>query len=174
MLIVAEVRAGELIHDLGRAVLRTALDQAARWQALHPGPEVAVDVSPAQLQRPGFAEEVAGLLAQTRVRAGDLCLEVTEGVLLEPHGTSSANLRALHESGVRLAVDDALILRAVADLGRARQCQVLAEGVETPEQRRVLAELGYRQAQGFLWSRPAGAAAITDLLRSAGVTTGSA
>ncbi|GAB7190109.1 hypothetical protein NUM3379_08150 [Kineococcus sp. NUM-3379] len=183
-----------LIHELGREVLRTALADAVRWHRLHPDLEVAVNVSPVQLHRAGFAEEVAGLLAQVPVPAHRLCLEVTEGALLERHGASSANLRALDELGVVLAVDDfgsgysslaqlrrfpvgklkadrsfvddPPILGAVADLGAALGCPVLAEGVETPRQREVVVERGYTQAQGFLWARPQPAGAISDLLRA--------
>ncbi|PPK93390.1 diguanylate cyclase (GGDEF)-like protein [Kineococcus xinjiangensis] len=191
---IAIAEDSDLIHTLGRTVLRTALEHTAWWQSLHPAFEVAVNVSPVQLQRPGFAAEVQRLLAQTRVSPQHLCLEVTEGVLLEANEVSSANLRALHEAGVELAVDDfgsgysslaqlrrfqvgklkadrsfvtdAPILRAVADLGAALGVRVLAEGVETAEQQRALVELGYPQAQGYLWARPQPADAITDLLRS--------
>jgi diguanylate cyclase (GGDEF)-like protein/PAS domain S-box-containing protein len=60
--------------------------------------------------------------------------------------------------GVR-AEDDALVravLRLAADLGLA----VVAEGVETAEQARALADLGCRRAQGFHLQRPVPAAAL--------------
>jgi diguanylate cyclase (GGDEF)-like protein/PAS domain S-box-containing protein len=42
---------------------------------------------------------------------------------------------------------------------------IIAEGVETPEQRNALIELGYTHGQGYLMARPMPAAAVADLLR---------
>jgi len=41
---------------------------------------------------------------------------------------------------------------------------VLAEGVETEEQARVLREQGCDEVQGYLYSRPISAAQLIDLL----------
>lgn len=41
---------------------------------------------------------------------------------------------------------------------------VVAEGVETPEQRRLLHDLGCDYGQGYLWSRPLPAADFERLL----------
>jgi EAL domain-containing protein (putative c-di-GMP-specific phosphodiesterase class I) len=48
----------------------------------------------------------------------------------------------------------ATVARAVLGLGRDLALDVVAEGVETPEQARVLTDLGCRLAQGYLFSRP--------------------
>ncbi len=50
-------------------------------------------------------------------------------------------------------VGEALI-RAVLDLANALGIETVAEGVETEEQRRALVDLGCRQGQGWLFSRP--------------------
>jgi diguanylate cyclase (GGDEF)-like protein/PAS domain S-box-containing protein len=42
---------------------------------------------------------------------------------------------------------------------------IIAEGVETPEQRNALIQLGYTHGQGYLMARPMPAAAVADLLR---------
>jgi EAL domain-containing protein (putative c-di-GMP-specific phosphodiesterase class I) len=42
---------------------------------------------------------------------------------------------------------------------------IIAEGVETPEQRQALLELGYSYGQGYLMARPMPAPAIAELLR---------
>jgi EAL domain-containing protein (putative c-di-GMP-specific phosphodiesterase class I) len=49
---------------------------------------------------------------------------------------------------------DLAILRAVRDLGRAMQLRLVAEGVETPAQQALLAELGFDEAQGYLFGGP--------------------
>lgn len=46
------------------------------------------------------------------------------------------------------------IIRAILALGRSLSVPVLAEGVETPEQLRLLHEEGCNEAQGFLLGRP--------------------
>ncbi len=48
---------------------------------------------------------------------------------------------------------DATIVRAVLGLGKALGLRCVAEGVETAEQRHVLAGLGCELGQGYLWSR---------------------
>jgi diguanylate cyclase (GGDEF)-like protein/PAS domain S-box-containing protein len=51
------------------------------------------------------------------------------------------------------------IVRAILDLARSMSMTVVAEGVETREQLEALDELGCPYAQGFLFSKPVGAAA---------------
>ena len=61
--------------------------------------------------------------------------------------------------------DDAgTIAWAVVRLGHTLGMPVLAEGVETPEQREALRRFGCDQAQGYLFSRPVPAAEIDALL----------
>ena len=50
--------------------------------------------------------------------------------------------------------DDATLISAIVGLSRAFHRNVLAEGVETPEQAARLLELGCERAQGFGIARP--------------------
>ncbi|MGD0729784.1 MAG: EAL domain-containing protein [Terracidiphilus sp.] len=60
------------------------------------------------------------------------------------------------------------IVRTIIELARVLGMDVVAEGIETPEQYRLLRQLGCRFGQGFLFSRPMSAEAITHLLRLPG------
>jgi EAL domain-containing protein (putative c-di-GMP-specific phosphodiesterase class I) len=56
----------------------------------------------------------------------------------------------------RLGLDSrpTAVATAVSQIARALNLGTVAEGVESPEQARILLDLGYRRAQGFLYSRP--------------------
>lgn len=59
------------------------------------------------------------------------------------------------------------IVRAILAIAESAGMSVVAEGIETEEQRRVLIELGCRQGQGFLFARPMRAEAASSLLAEA-------
>src|SRR2546421_213023 len=98
------------------------------------------------------------------------------GLLLDDFGTGYSSLAALH----RLPVDavkidrgfvtsgsedgsDAVV-RAIVALAQSLRIDVIAEGIERPEQRDRVRRLGCRYGQGFLFSRPLGAAEMEALL----------
>jgi EAL domain-containing protein (putative c-di-GMP-specific phosphodiesterase class I) len=60
------------------------------------------------------------------------------------------------------------IVRTIIELARALGMDVVAEGIETHEQYRLLREMGCRFGQGFLFARPMTAEAVTQLLRLPG------
>ena len=57
------------------------------------------------------------------------------------------------------------IVRTIIELARVLGMEVVAEGIETLEQYRLLRQLGCRFGQGFLFARPMCVDAITQLLR---------
>jgi EAL domain-containing protein (putative c-di-GMP-specific phosphodiesterase class I) len=60
------------------------------------------------------------------------------------------------------------IVRTIIELARVLGMDVVAEGIETNEQYRLLRQLGCRFGQGFLFARPMCVDAITQLLRLPG------
>ena len=60
------------------------------------------------------------------------------------------------------------IVRTIIELARVLGMDVVAEGIETCEQYRLLRQLGCRFGQGFLFARPLSAEAVTQLLRLPG------
>jgi diguanylate cyclase (GGDEF)-like protein len=70
-----------------------------------------------------------------------------------------AFIRGLHDGN-----QDAAITRAIIAMAKSLQLQVVAEGVETPEQLQFLREQGCDEVQGYLISRPVDAASFQALL----------
>ena len=50
---------------------------------------------------------------------------------------------------------DVVLLKGIIDLGNALELNLVAEGIETPEQHRIVRRLGCHQAQGYYFGRPA-------------------
>ncbi|MET0066987.1 MAG: EAL domain-containing protein [Candidatus Thiodiazotropha sp.] len=63
--------------------------------------------------------------------------------------------------------DDRSIIRSVIRMGQSLGLRILAEGVETERQRQFVREMGCDEAQGFLFSKPCEAQAITMMLERA-------
>jgi len=60
------------------------------------------------------------------------------------------------------------IVRTIIELARVLGMDVVAEGIETVEQFILLREMGCRYGQGYLFSRPLPAEAMSQLLRMPG------
>jgi diguanylate cyclase (GGDEF)-like protein len=95
-----------VIEPLTAWVLRRALADQARWTADGRPWAVSVNISARNLETPGFAEFVAGLLADYRVPAESLLLEVTETALAGDAETAAQAVRDLAARGVGISVDD--------------------------------------------------------------------
>ena len=103
---VAEGR--RMMVPIGEWVCREAIGQAGRWQREFGdrAPDMWVNVSGQQLGRRHLPELLARCLAEAGVEPSRLGLEVTERQLVGHGDDAGADLRAVHELGVRLAVDD--------------------------------------------------------------------
>jgi diguanylate cyclase (GGDEF)-like protein len=92
-----------LIGKVGEWVLRTALEEAARWPD---HVRVAVNLSPLQFNDPNVTAMVAKHLGETGVAAERLELEITEGVFLAEGDSTDETFSKLKKLGVRLSLDD--------------------------------------------------------------------
>jgi diguanylate cyclase (GGDEF)-like protein len=98
-----------LIVPIGTWVLREACRHMVEWQHEHPTAEpvtLRVNVSARQLGEEQLPETVAGVLAETGIEPGLLCLEVTESLLIEDPEASIHTLSKLKDLGVKIAIDD--------------------------------------------------------------------
>ncbi len=98
-----------LISEVGAWVLERACRQLARWNdaRLDQRPiTMSVNVSGRQLDRPGFAALVAGILARSGVDPTCLILEITESALIHDPSSVLARLESLRSTGVALSIDD--------------------------------------------------------------------
>jgi diguanylate cyclase (GGDEF)-like protein/PAS domain S-box-containing protein len=97
-----------LIVPLGKWVLEEACRQTVEWSRAGDGRPVkmAVNVSVRQFDRAGLVETVAAVLAETGMPAGQLCLEMTESVLMSDTDDNLEQLVRLKALGVTLAIDD--------------------------------------------------------------------
>jgi diguanylate cyclase (GGDEF)-like protein/PAS domain S-box-containing protein len=96
-----------LIIPLGRWVLSEACRQAVEWTKTHGRPvKMAVNVSVRQFDRADLVDVVAGILAETGMPAEQLCLEMTESVLMTDTDDNLEQLLRLKALGVTLAIDD--------------------------------------------------------------------
>ena len=92
---------------LGRFVLQTGLRQLAQWREMGLDIFLSINVTPEELDNPGFADAVFGILAtQPGIPPEALVLEVLEiGEILE-QDVALGHLQRLRGAGVKIALDD--------------------------------------------------------------------
>ncbi|UEP60228.1 EAL domain-containing protein [Acidithiobacillus ferriphilus] len=92
---------------LGRFVLQTGLRQLAQWREMGLDLFLSINVTPEELDSPGFADSVFGILAAyPGIPPESLVLEVLEiGEILE-QGIALEHLQRLRGAGVKIALDD--------------------------------------------------------------------
>ena len=140
-----------------------------------PPEAVRIEVTETALADEGLAHSVLGAVKAHGHR-----------VALDDFGTGHATLARLHRLPIDVLKLDRSFLPSITDDEQARalvslvlglaellHVDVVAEGVESWAQRDVLLDLGCRRAQGYLYARPASAAAISAMLvRDAPLTPG--
>lgn len=106
VLVSAAERSGVIVA-LGRLTLQRACEDLARWRRQGLSLQrVAVNVSSQQLLDPDFVPAVTDALAASGLSGGDLEVEITEGMLVDPRGSIPGLLNEIRELGVRVSVDD--------------------------------------------------------------------
>ncbi|HEX7496804.1 MAG TPA: EAL domain-containing protein [Candidatus Limnocylindrales bacterium] len=98
----------DLIDQIGFWVLKTALEQVARWARLGRSvvPRVSVNLSPHQVADPQLPWTIQAALSRAGAVPAWLTLELSEGLLMERPAAVVERLHAIRSLGVSLAIDD--------------------------------------------------------------------
>ena len=133
--------------------------------------QLVLDVTEASLSaNPEAAARVVTALRATGVR-----------VAVDDFGIGPSSISLLHEVGVDIVKIDRSVIghldtdavtvpfvRSLVQLGESLGLQVIAEGIERPEQLDMLLDLGCRLGQGHLLARPMDAVAVLEALVARG------
>ena len=101
------VEAAGLMSELGIQVLDLAVQRLSLWAVTNPTRELSVNVSPTELLRPGFVEDVAGIVENGRIDPQRLTLEFAFNPIKADQEELAHVMQRLHRvAGVKLAIDD--------------------------------------------------------------------
>ena len=97
----------DIIVPLGQWILRATCEQMAQWKqdSLLGQLPVSVNISPKQLQRPDFADQVETILTQTGINPAQLILELPFAALQPAVADFHPMLVRLSAMGLRLSLD---------------------------------------------------------------------
>ena len=192
-----------LIVPIGLWVLHEACLAMQRWHEEFPTDpplEVSVNVSVRQFREAGLQDQIAAILAETRLAPSSLQLEITESVLMDDLESVAHLLDNLKALGVGLKIDDfgtgyaslkclnrlpfdvlkidrtfvlnmsvkggtGETIRTILMLAEKLGMEVVAEGIERQDQLMELKALHCDYGQGYYFSPPVDADALTDLIR---------
>ncbi|MDX2217271.1 MAG: EAL domain-containing protein [Oculatellaceae cyanobacterium bins.114] len=156
---------------------------------------ISVNLSVVQLLQPDLLQQIQQILQESKIAPGSLKLEITETMLianqdvaiyllsqfrsmglqvyLDDFGTGYSSLARLQDLPIdALKIDRSFIQSKRWDISETiillasrLGLQVIAEGVETPEDSIALQSLGCNRMQGYFFSRPIAEVAATKLLK---------
>jgi diguanylate cyclase (GGDEF)-like protein len=191
-----------LIVPMGAWALRQACLAAVEWnrQPLEAPCYVSVNLSRKQIEAPGLVENVARILADTKLPPRLLKLEITESTMMHDAELAISVMGSLRKLGIDLQLDDfgtgfsslsclqnfplqsikldrsfvnggadlpanSAVIEAIVTLAHRLRLAVIAEGIETEEQCRMLRAVGCGAGQGYLFSHPLAAEDVHRLLQ---------
>jgi len=176
------------------ALRRAALDQDIWTNLGLEAPRVAVNVSPAQLRDPNFVDLVSRTAPHSAIDleiTESVIMENIEGTIeklrafassginiaIDDFGTGYSSLAYLAKLPVQAVKIDRMFIKAMLEgpdtatlvstiisLAHWLRLKVIAEGVETEEQAKLLRLMRCDEVQGYLLAEPMTQAALTDLL----------
>lgn len=102
------VETSDLVHEVGRRVLRESCRMAAAWTVDlgADAPLVHVNISGRQLETGDLRQEVLDALSETSLDPTQLVLELTETEMPLTGEALRTDLQSLRDAGVKIAIDD--------------------------------------------------------------------
>lgn len=94
------------IKIITRWVIREAVAQIERWQALGQYLQVAINVSARDLAGHELVAGLSNALSEFRVAPSSVCIEITESAMMESSELAYATVERLRNLGVSIAIDD--------------------------------------------------------------------
>jgi EAL domain-containing protein (putative c-di-GMP-specific phosphodiesterase class I) len=174
------------IEDISHVTLRVGVNLSARQfsrEGLADHVEALLIQSGISSRQLGLEMTESSIIPNVRIAMEVLGSLRRLGVslLMDDFGTGYSSLNNLHSFPFDvLKIDRSFvnrmtegeqplqIVRTIIELARVMGMDVVAEGIETCEQYQLLRDMRCRLGQGYLFSRPLTAKAVTDLLRLPG------
>ena len=95
-----------LIVPIGHWVFDTACRQLQQWLQVDPGISMSINLSNRQFSDPGLLDSLVGVIAETRVPAHRIILEITESFIVRNPEVAGDLMGQLKGLGVQLSLDD--------------------------------------------------------------------
>lgn len=95
-----------LITPLTDWVLRTAVEQCARWNNMGKSINISINLSTRNLHDETLGEQISNLISYWGVTPDQLCLEITETAMMQDPEHAKKLLQNLDSLGFRISIDD--------------------------------------------------------------------
>lgn len=97
-----------LVISLGQWIMQQACQQIAQWRRITNNDKiyVSINLSPIQICRPFFVEEIENILQITKLDGDALVLEITEGILIQHLEIVAECLKKIKSQGIKISIDD--------------------------------------------------------------------
>jgi len=179
-----------LIEEIGTWVFHQVLRDIKQIHAQYSADfQVSVNVSPKQFIRPERLLAWKTAIVNAGLAGRHICIEITEGLLLQPSLSVVNTISALRDFGIQFSIDDfgtgysalaylnkfdieyvkidrsfthnlqannqdAILCEAITSMAHKLGMTVVAEGIETEAQARMLSSFECDYGQGYLISKP--------------------
>ena len=95
-----------LFPELGKWILKTAMEDGKKFQEKNPDISVSVNLSYTQLEKNGFINDLFEIIDNTEFPKSKLCLEITERCQLLNMDLLKNMFTIFRQNGIKIAVDD--------------------------------------------------------------------
>lgn len=94
------------IIDIGYWIVESACKTLKEYNDSGIFIQMSINVSPIQIVEQNFVDRVIEIIDENEIRYDDICLEITETVLLDVSNIVKSNILRLRNAGIKIALDD--------------------------------------------------------------------